>query len=58
MEGNTYLNSYGSEQTNINPLKHMNELKNFRMLKNLGSLVHSVRPFNKESQSGFQVMYY
>ena len=26
IEGNTYLNTYNSEQTNLNPLKHINEL--------------------------------
>ena len=58
MSGNTFLNSFEStKQTNLNPILHVDALRNFRLLKNLGSRVHSVKPYYESDSSGFQVMY-
>ena len=57
---NTFLNSLEStKQTNLNPVLQMNDaLTNFRILKNLGSRVHSVKPYYENGgSSGFQVMF-
>lgn len=51
--GSTYLNSFSSTSSSLNPLDHWNELNNFRVLKNLGSRVLSVIPFDGAERSGF-----
>lgn len=35
----------------------MDSLNNFRMLKNLGSRILDVRPFQNKDHSGYQVIY-
>lgn len=58
MQGNTYLNSYSAkEQTNLDPFDHMDSFQNFRVLKNLGSQVKSVVPYENEDRVGYQVIY-
>ena len=56
--GPTDLDSYTADGSGpLQILSEMDSLNNFRTLKNLGSRILDVRPFQNKDHSGYQVIY-
>lgn len=56
LDGNTYLSSYDSGH-NLDPIQHLNKMNNYRVLKNLGSMIENVNPISNAELSGYEVVY-
>lgn len=58
VKGHDILNSYASTHTStFNQFTQAKDIKNFKVLKNLGSRILDVRPYYIKGRAGFQVLY-
>ena len=58
-KGNSFLNSFqenGPSQL-MQPIENYKEMRNFRVLKNLGSRLQDVKAFDSDDKAGYQVLY-
>ena len=51
------ITSFSHEGSNVDLLTNLNKMNNFRELKNLGSTLKDVRPYDSEGRSGYEVLY-